>query len=108
MSKGIIYIMTSAIPGLIKIGKSDLNKYRRFKNNIYTNNNKENFILIRIINKSYDDGTFYLLILLPVFPFMEINNETDEPIFISESEDKKRADEVKKAVDNSVFGKGSS
>ena len=74
---------------MIKIGKSDLNKYRRFKNNIYTNNNKENFILIRIINKSYDDGTFYLLILLPVFPFMEINNETDEPIFISESEDKK-------------------
>ena len=72
---------------LIKIGKKDLEKYKRFKNNIFTNNNKDNFILIRIINKTYDDGTFYLLILLPVFPFMEINNETDEPILINETED---------------------
>ena len=75
---------------LIRIGKSDLHKYKRFKNNIFTNNNKDNFILIRIINKTYDDGIFYLLILLPVFPFMEINNETDEQIKISESDDKKQ------------------
>ena len=74
---------------LIKIGKKDLEKYKRFKNNIFTNNNKDNFILIRIINKTYDDGTFYLLILLPVFPFMEINNETDEPMLINEIEDNK-------------------
>ena len=74
---------------LIKIGKSDLPKYKKFKNNIFSNNNKDNYILIRIINKTYDDGTFYLLILLPIFPFMEINNETDERIKISESDEKK-------------------
>ena len=75
---------------LIKIGNSDLHKYRKLKNNIFTNNNKDNYILVRIINKTYDDGTFYLLICLPVFPFMEINNETDLPLKIIEKTDDKK------------------
>ena len=75
---------------LIRLGKSDLHKYRKFKNNIFTNNNKDNYILVRIINKTYDDGTFYLLICLPVFPFMEINNETKLPLKIIEKTDDKK------------------
>ena len=75
---------------LIKIGNKDLHKYKQFRNNIFMNNSKDNYILIRIINKTYDDGTFYLLIILPVFPFMEINNETEEPITIIETTDNKK------------------
>ena len=80
---------TNDVDLLIKIGKSDLTKYKKFKNNIYTNNGEDYFILIRIINKSYDDGTFYLLIFLPVFPFLEIENETNETLIISESKEDK-------------------
>ena len=73
----------------IRIGKKDLPKYNNFRNNIYTNNNKDYYILIRIINKSYDDGTFYLLIFLPLFPFLEIINETDSKVLIHETNDNK-------------------
>ena len=71
----------------IRIGNSDLVKYDKFRNNIFTNNNKDYYILIRIINKTYDEGTFYLLIFLPLFPFLEIVNETDTPIKIYETKD---------------------
>ena len=74
----------------IRIGKSDIPKYEKFKNNIYTNNNKDYYILIRIINKSYDEGTFYLLIFLPIFPFLEIINETDTQVLIHETKDSKQ------------------
>ena len=73
----------------IRISKKDLHKYNNFRNNIYTNNNIDYYLLIRIINKSYDDGTFYLLILLPIFPFLEIVNETDTRVLIHETEDNK-------------------
>ena len=73
----------------IRIGSSDLSKYEKFKNNIYTNNNKDYYILIRIVNKTYDDGTFYLLIFLPIFPFLEIINETDTKISIYETNNSK-------------------
>ena len=73
----------------IKIGQKDLHKYRKFKNNIFTNNNKDYYLLIRIINKSYDEGTFYLLIFLPLFPFLEIVNETNTQIKIYETNDTK-------------------
>ena len=79
---------------LIRIGNSDLPKYKKFRNNIFTNNNKDNYILIRIINKTYDDGTFYLLICLPVFPFMEINNETELPLKIIEKTDDKKDETI--------------
>ena len=71
----------------IRIGKTDLDKYDNFRNNIFTNNNKDFYILIRVINKTYDDGTFYLLIFLPLFPFLEIVNETDSQIKIYETKD---------------------
>ena len=73
----------------IKIGQSDIPKYENFKNNIYTNNDLDYYILIRIVNKSYDDGTFYLLIFLPLFPFLEIINETDGRISIFETKNEK-------------------
>ena len=73
----------------IKIGKSDIPKYENFKNNIYTNNDKDFYILIRIVNKTYDDGTFYLLIFLPLFPFLEIINETDDRVSIYETKNEK-------------------
>ena len=75
----------------IKIGKKDLSKYNKYKNNIFTNNNKDYYILVRIINKSYDDGTFYLLIFLPLFPFLEIINLTNTQIKIHETENSKDA-----------------
>ena len=73
----------------IKIGKSDIPKYEHFKNNIYTNNDIDYYILIRIVNKTYDDGTFYLLIFLPLFPFLEIINETDSRVSIYETKNEK-------------------
>ena len=73
----------------IRIAKSDLPKYEQFKNSIYTNNNKDYYILIRIVNKTYDDGTFYLLIFLPIFPFLEIINATDTNISIYETDNSK-------------------
>ena len=73
----------------IKIGLSDIPKYENFKNNIYTNNDIDYYILIRIVNKTYDDGTFYLLIFLPLFPFLEIINETDGRVSIYETKNEK-------------------
>ena len=73
----------------IKIGQSDISKYENFKNNIYTNNDIDYYILIRIVNKTYDDGTFYLLIFLPLFPFLEIINETEDRVSIYETKNEK-------------------
>ena len=71
----------------IKIGRKDLKQYERFRNNIFTNNNEDYYLLIRIINKSYDGGTFYLYISFPLFPFLEIINETNTQIKIHEKND---------------------
>ena len=71
----------------IRIGRKDLKNYKNFKNSIYTNNNNDYYLLIRIINKSYDEGTFYLLIFLPIFPFLQIVNETDTKVLIHETND---------------------
>jgi hypothetical protein len=73
----------------IKIGNKDLKQYERFRNNIFTNNEEDYYLLIRIINKSYDGGTFYLYISFPLFPFLEIINETNTQIKIHETNDDK-------------------
>ena len=71
----------------IRIGKKDLKNYKNFKNSIYTNNNIDYYLLIRIINKSYDEGTFYLLIFLPIFPFLQIVNITNTKLIIHKTKD---------------------
>ena len=42
------------------------------------------YILIRIINHSYDNGTTYILFCHPLFPYLEIINELKIPIIITE------------------------
>ena len=51
---------------------------------IFSYNGKEYYILIRIINHSYDKGTAYILLCHPLFPYLEIINNTGMPLKITE------------------------
>ena len=67
----------------IKINKnSSFLNYRDMK--IFSYNGKDYYILIRVINKSYDNGTVYLLLNHPLFPYLEIVKNIKYPIIIYE------------------------
>ena len=51
---------------------------------IFTYDSVEYYILIRVINQSYDKGTVFILLTHPIFPYLEISNLTNTPIRIYE------------------------
>ena len=51
---------------------------------IFSYEGKEYYILIRVINKSYDQGTVYILLTHPLFPYFEISNQTHAPMRVYE------------------------
>jgi len=72
-----------AVDLLIKINENDKNKYD--KNSIYTNDNNNYYILIRIESHVFDDGLIYLSLIYPYFPALKIENETKTDIKIMET-----------------------
>ena len=68
---------------LIKINETDKDKYDN--NYVYTNDNKNFYILIRIESHIFEDGLVYLSITSPYFPSLKIENESEAPIKILES-----------------------
>ena len=51
---------------------------------IFSYDGTEYYILIRIINQTYDQGTIYILLAHPLFPYLEVSNLTNAPIRIYE------------------------
>ena len=51
---------------------------------LFSYDGKEYYILIRIINQTYDQGTVYLLLTHPHFPYFEISNMTQVPLRVYE------------------------
>ena len=54
------------------------------KEKIFSYDGIQYYILIRIINQTYDNGTVYLLFCHPLFPYLEIVNNLRIPLKISE------------------------
>ena len=51
---------------------------------IFSYDGIEYYILIRVINKTYDQGTVYILLAHPSFPYLEISNLTNAPLRVYE------------------------
>ena len=66
----------------IKINPNSPKFNREMK--IFSYDGSEYYILIRIINQTYDQGTIYILIAHPLFPYLEISNLTKAPLRIYE------------------------
>ena len=68
--------------------KVRINPNSHFLNNkdmkIFSYNGSEYYILIRLINNSYDNGTTYILFCHPLFPYLEIVNNLNTPLIIYE------------------------
>ena len=73
---------------LIKINEQEKDNYD--SHFVYTNNNKNYYILIRIESYVFDDGLIYLTITNPYLPSLKIENETDFPIKIYEEKNDER------------------
>jgi hypothetical protein len=73
---------------LIKINEQEKDNYDNHF--VYTNNNKNFYILIRIESFVFDDGLIYLTITNPYLPSLKIENETDFPIKIYEEKNDER------------------
>ena len=71
-----------AVDLLIKINEQEKEQYDNHF--IYTNDEKNFFVLIRIESYVFDDGLIYLTITNPYLPSLKIENETDIPIKIYE------------------------
>ena len=56
---------------------------------IFSYDGEEYYLLVRLINKSYDKGTVYLLFCNPIFPYLEIVNLLNVPLTIYESSSNK-------------------
>ena len=56
---------------------------------IFSYDGYEYYILIRLINKTYDKGTVYILFCNPLFPYLEIVNNLKVPLTIYESSSNK-------------------
>ena len=69
----------------IKINKN-LPQFNNPQMKIFTYDYKDYYLLIRVINKFYDKGTVFIMLTLPKYPYLEINNMTKEPIKIYEEE----------------------
>ena len=68
---------------LIRINETEKEKYD--SHSIYTNDNKNYFVLIRIESHIFDDGFIYLSLIKPYFPSLKIENETKTFVKIMES-----------------------
>jgi hypothetical protein len=66
----------------IKINKNSPQFNRQMK--IFSYDQIDYYILIRIINQTYDKGTVYILLTHPNFPYLEISNMTKEPLRVFE------------------------
>ena len=66
----------------IKIDKTS-KKYNQ-EMRLFSYDGKEYYILIRIINQTYDQGTVYILLTHPHFPYFEISNLTHVPLRVYE------------------------
>ena len=77
-----------AVDLLIKINEFEKDKYD--KHFVYTNNEKNYYILIRIESYVFDDGLVYLTISNPYLPSLKIENETEFPIKIYEEKGDER------------------
>ena len=66
----------------IKIYKKSPMFSRQMK--IFSYDGHEFYILIRVINQSYDKGTVFILLTHPNFPYLEICNLTESPLRIYE------------------------
>ena len=73
---------------LIKINDQEKNKYD--SHFVYTNDEKNYYILIRIESYIFEDGLVYLTITNPYIPSLKIENETDIPIKIFEEKGDKK------------------
>ena len=67
---------------MIKIDKKEIDKYPK---NIFTYNGEEYYILIRMINQTYDKGIIYIMLNIPHYPYLEIDNKTNSLVKIYES-----------------------
>ena len=66
----------------IKINKNSPMFNREMK--LFSYDGLEYYILLRLINQTYDKGTVYLLLTHPIFPYLEVANLTDAPLRIYE------------------------
>ena len=66
----------------IKIDKNSKKYNQEMK--LFSYDGKEYYILIRVINQSYDQGTVYILLTHPHFPYFEISNMTQVPLRVYE------------------------
>ena len=67
----------------IKIDRNST-KFNNREMKLFSYDGKEYYILIRIINQTYDQGTVFLLLTHPRFPYFEIANSAKVPIRIYE------------------------
>ena len=51
---------------------------------VFSYDGKQYYILIRVINQTYDQGTVFILLTHPVFPYLEISNQAHAPLTIYE------------------------
>ena len=68
----------------IKINRSHSSSFFPKDSKIFTYDGKDYYILIRIINHTYDKGTVYILLCHPRFPYLEIINNLNTPLVITE------------------------
>ena len=73
---------------LIKINEQEKNNYD--KHFVYTNDEKNYYVLIRIESSIFDDGLIYLTITNPYFPSLKIENETEFPVKIYEEKNEEK------------------
>ena len=66
----------------IKVNQNSPKFNREMK--IFSYDGIEYYILIRVINKTYDKGTVYILLAHPSFPYLEISNLTNAPLRVYE------------------------
>ena len=67
----------------IKIDKNSP-RYNKQEMKLFSYDGREYYILIRVINQSYDQGTVYILLSHPHFPYFEISNLTQVPLRVYE------------------------
>ena len=66
----------------IKINKNSPQFNREMK--IFSYDTVEYYLLIRVINQTYDKGTVFILLTHPNFPYLEISNLTKAPLRVYE------------------------
>ena len=67
----------------VKIPNDDITKYP--KKNVFTYDNNQYYLLLRVINQTYDNGLIYIMLTLPTTPYYEIENKTNSKVKITEN-----------------------